>query len=209
MPIPAGGIGGGDMLATADDLITLMQNPDLDVTLATLLIEAATAAVQAAADGQRIVEVQDDVVELYLDRFDHSSHLTLPQYPVTAVTAVEIGGSAVTDYVAELNRARLWRSSGWRTLDLDYIAGQPSTVSVTYTHGYPPGHQKLQLARSATLALAAQACSNPTGAVREQIDDYMVQYAEAASRMHVTPPLANALRQQYSSSAFTVRMGAG
>jgi hypothetical protein len=45
----------------------------------------------------------------------------------------------------------------------------------------------LQLARQAALSLAAVAYVNPNGAVREQIDDYAVQY-EAAARVRPARP---------------------
>jgi hypothetical protein len=195
-----------DQLATPEDLAALLQL-DLDRATAELLIECATAVVQRAADGQRILEVVDDEVTLDVSGQIDSSWLVLPQWPATAVSAVEIDGSVITGYTLQAGRNRIYRSVGWGSESFDYDPAAPSTVTVTYTHGYPAGHHKLQLARSAVLSLAAQGYSNPTGATREQIDDYTVQYAEMGARMDASPYLVRALRQQYSLAAFSVRVG--
>jgi hypothetical protein len=197
------------MLASPEDLASLLQSSDVDRATAELLLQCATAVVQQAAGGQRIVQVVNDQVDLYLDADDCGQWLVLPQRPVTAISAVSIGALAVTDWTGQLSRARLFRPYGWRSTLIGF-ANQPNTVSVTYTHGYATGDQRLQLARSAVLALASQGYSNPTGAVREQIDDYAVQYAGMASQMEATPALTKALRQQYgvrNASAQLVRLG--
>lgn len=192
------------MLATPEDLAALLQEPLLDRATTELLIECATAHVQAAA-GQRILQVEDDEVALYLDGYDDGTWLALPERPVTAVSAVLIGSTSVADWSPQLNRSRLYRADGWRSTLVAY-PDAPSMVTVTYTHGYPEGHQKLQLARSATLALASQGFTNPTGAQREQIDDYSVQYAEAYARMQPSTELILALRNYYGRSTKSVRL---
>lgn len=190
-----------DQLATPADLASLLQQ-DVDTATATLLIEVGTAVVQATV-GQRLVQIVNDVVLLDLDQHDSSDYLTLPQWPTTAVSAVLIGALPVTDYSVQLRRNRIFRPCGWRSTLLGY-PGQPSQVSVTYTHGYPAGDQRLQLARGAVLSLAGSAYGNPSGATREQIDDYSVQYEAAAARMDAAPSLAALLRRQYSRSAGSV-----
>lgn len=184
-----------DQLAAPEDLAALLQQ-DLDRATAELLIECATAVVQAAANGQRILQVVNDQVQLDLDEHDGGPWVRLPQRPVTAVASVAIGTLAISDWSPQLTRSRLFRPSGWRSTLVLY-PGQPTTVSVTYTHGYPDGDQRLQLARSAVLSLAGQGYGNPDGAVREQIDDYAVQYAEMNARMEASPTLMAALRKQY------------
>ena len=82
-------------------------------------------------------------------------------------------------------------------------------MTVTYTHGYPAGDQRLQLARSAVLSLAAGSYSNPTGAVREQVDDYSVQYEAMAARLEASPFLVERLRAQYGRPARSVRLVRG
>lgn len=192
-----------DQLATPADLAALLQQ-DLDTATATMLLELATAVVQAACGGQRIVEVVDDQVTLDLDGMDHGMYLDLPQRPVTAVKSVLVGSTAVSDY--SLSRGRLWRASGWRSTLLGYPLSQPSGVTVTYTHGYAAGDQRLQLARSAVLALAAGAYMNPSGTLREQIDDYSVQYEAMAARMEASAFLVGRLRAQYGRPLRSARL---
>lgn len=192
-----------DQLATPADLASLLQE-GVDTATATLLIEAATAVVQGVT-GQRIVQVVDDVAVLDLDGCDAGLYLELPERPVTAVAAVVVGATTVTDYSAQLRRARLWRAAGWRSSLLAYL-DQPSQVTVTYTHGFPPGDQRLQLARSAALQLAAAVYDNPTGVTREQIDDYAVAYERATARMDAQPSLADLLRRVYGRATGSVRL---
>jgi len=161
-----------DMLATTSDLAALLG--DVDTAKATLLIEGATAVVQAAV-GQRLVEATDTVEIIG----SCDVWLELPERPVTAVSSVEINGQAVTGWTLYRKR-RLWREFGW-VLNLDAARWKPSTVEVAYTHGYPAGHQKLQVARQAVLMLAAQEYSNPTGLIGVRIDDYSEQYSQAAT----------------------------
>lgn len=194
-----------DQLATPSDLASLLQQ-DVDTATATLLIETATGIVQTVA-GQRIVQVVGDVVVLDLDLCDNSVWLDLPQRPVTAVTTVLVGTTPVagTDYTAQLSRGRLWRRTGWRLATTgSWLA--PSTVTVTYTHGYAAGDQRLQIARQAVLTLAGSAYTNPSGATREQIDDYQVAYEAMSARMEASPGLQSLLRHRYGRPNGSVRL---
>jgi hypothetical protein len=191
-----------DQLATPADLVSFLQQ-DVDPAPAALLLEAATAVVQGTV-GQRLVQVVDDTVTIDLDQCDHGPYLELPERPVTAVTAVLIGSTAVTDYAVQ-SRGRLWRSYGWRSA-LTTFPSSPSQVTVTYTHGLTSTDQRLQLARSAVLSLAAAALVNPAGAVREQIDDYAVQYEAAASRMQLPDTFAALLRRRYGRPPRSVQL---
>jgi len=184
-----------DMLATPEDLASLLQQ-DLDTATATLVIEAATAVVQAAC-GQRIVQVVDDESEL-MGTTD--SWLPLPQRPVTAVASVTVDGHPVTDWARF--GSRLFRRDGWAS-----CPHVPSSVVVVNTHGYPPGSQELQLARSAVLSLAAGAYAAPAGVAREQIDDYSVQYEAASAALEASPALKASLRRQYGQRGGLVRVG--
>lgn len=213
-----------DMLATPEDLASLLQS-DLDLSTATLLLETATAIVQEAAGGQRIVQVAGDVITLagFTD-----SWLALPQLPVTAVASVALDGitlTAGTDY--RLIGDRLWRRTGWQTSygapwdvvgqgeqwsayappSLTWPDQEPSTVVVTYTHGYATGHQALQLARAAALALARVGYANPAGVTSERIDDYSVSYDTMAARMAASPRLKAALARQYGRRGGLIRLG--
>lgn len=200
-----------DMLVTVPELVSVLQVDSVDTYTATLAIEIATGAVQAAA-GQRIVQVIDDEVDIDLDHLDCSPYLSLPEGPVTAVTSASVGATVVTDYTTQLSRGRLWRSMGWRSATLPYW-NAPSTVTVVYTHGYPVGHQKLQLARGVVFELAKTGYNTAAGGgaiVSEQIDDYAVRYAEMAASIETAldpdGPLARALRRQYGRPARSVRL---
>lgn len=188
-----------DQLAAPEDLAALLQQ-DVDTATATLLIEAATAVVQAVC-GQRILRVVDD--EIQLDGHTDST-LVLPERPVVAVSAVSLAGTALTAGTASgtyrLSTAGLWRDTGW--------AGDspPALVAVTYTHGWADGAQELQLARSATLSLAKGSYANPSGVYSEKIDDYSVAYERASIAMEASPFLAAALRRQYGHKAGMVRI---
>jgi len=192
-----------DQLCTPEDLAALLQLDwaalsEAEQARLTLLVEAATAVVQAAA-GQRIVLVEDDQIEL-MGTTD--SWLDLPQRPVSVVSAVSVDGSPLTVDAYRRFGGRLWRGCGWAS-----CSTAPSVVSLTYTHGYPPGDQGLELARSAALGLAAGVAGSPAGVTREQIDDYSVAYDAAASLMDGSPTLRGSLRRAYGRRAGLVRVG--
>jgi hypothetical protein len=194
-----------DQLATPSDLASFLQS-DLDLSTATLVIECATAVIQVATGGQRIVEVVDDTANL---TGTSDSWLGLPQIPVTVVTAVTLDGSALAagapgsgGSTYRLRGNRLWRGDGWQQ-----FCNEPSDVAVTYTHGYAAGAQELQLARQACLTLAAAPYSNPDGASSVKIDDYAAAYEAISARMEASPYLKAALRKQYGRRAGLVRIG--
>jgi hypothetical protein len=208
-----------DQLATPEDLASFLQQ-DLDLSTATLLVEVATAVVQQAAGGQRIVQVVGDVCSI-LSTSD--SWLDLPQIPVTAVTSVVLDGLTLTvdtDYKRFGNR--LWNRYGWQN-KLGWVYGwdwrpsyapfgtpwtgqEPSLSAVTYTHGYASGSQELQLGRGAVLALG-RAYMNPSGVTHEKIDDYMVAFDAMSAAMESTPHLKAALRRAYGRRGGLVRIG--
>lgn len=194
-----------DQLCTPTDLASLLQQ-DLDASTATLLVECATAVVQEAAGGQRIVQVVDDVADL---TGTTDSWLDLPQIPVTGVSAVTLDGSALSagapgsgGSTYRLRGNRLWRGDGWQQ-----FCGEPSDVLVTNTHGYPTGHQKLQRGRAAVLMLAAPFYDNPGGAASVRIDDYATTYERMSARMEGSPHLKAALRKAYGRRAQMTRIG--
>ena len=93
-----------------------------------------------------------------------------------------------------------WRRCGWAA-----VCGEPSEVVVVCTHGYAPYAQELQLARKATLGLAAAASAAPAGEKSESIDDYRVTYADAVEGA-LTENLRKALRRQYGRRGGTVSL---
>jgi hypothetical protein len=178
-----------DQLATKDDLAALLQQAVPDAT-ATLLVEIATGLVQSMA-GQRLVLVTDDTVQLDAP-FDR--YLLLPERPVVSVSAVAIDASPIADWIQIRNR--LWRRRGWHMPRWTWPT-PPAQVHVTYTHGFQPGDQRLQLARLAVLSLASGVASNPSGATMVRIDDYSAAYDAMRARADASPFLADSLRRQY------------
>lgn len=181
-----------DQLVTPEELASFLQQ-DLDASTANLLIDLATAKVQAAA-GQRLIEATSTAV-IDVDICEFSPWLALPQLPVQSVASVEIDSVACTDYL--VRNQQLWRLNGWNA-----NASAPAQVTVEFTHGYPDGAQGLQLARDMTLALAAAGYGNPSLVSAEQIDDYRVSYADAEARMQVTPGMRDMLRTAYGVTAY-------
>lgn len=195
-----------DTLATAADLAAALQVDisEIPTSTATLLLECATAVVQQAAGGQRIVQVVGDTFAL-IGTTD--AWLDLPQIPVTAVSSVTLDGTALTAGTLDpsnyaLRGNRLWRTSGWQT-----YWGQPSDVAGAYTHGYASGSQELQLARSAVISLAKSQVSNPSGVSSESIDDYNVSFAAMSAQMEAAEFLKAALRRAYGRRASLTRIG--
>ena len=190
-----------DLLATPEDLASALQR-DLDTASATLALEAATAIVQAAA-GQRIVRVVDDSEVVY----GSTDRVLMPrQRPIVSVSSVTYNGSLLSAGTAS-GTWRLTPSGIWRELGWSDCAWEPApATTVVYTHGYAPGDQMLQLARAVTLSVARGMFTNPDGTVREAIDDYSVQYAEAEAAMDAAPSLVARLRKQYGLKAAMVRI---
>jgi hypothetical protein len=193
-----------DQLATPEDLASLLERDDMDLYKATMLVECATAVVQEAAGGQRIVEVLGDTVELL---GTVGAALFLPQLPVTAITSVTLDGEAV----AQGTTSGTWRRPGtswlWRDLGWAAVAGEPSSVVVVYDHGFAAGDQRLQLARSATLGLLRGVFGNAEGATEIKIDDYAAAYDALSARMETSPHLRRALLRTYGRTAGLVKLG--
>lgn len=191
-----------DQLATPQDLASALQLDYASLTATqqatmAMLVELATAKVQRAAGGQRIVDITDTAV---IDVINLDEWLCLPQYPVRSVTSVTLDGTALTDW--KLVNQKLWRVLGWLS-----SWAQPSQAVVTYVHGYQTGSQWLQLARDMTLSLAVTGYTNPGAAVSESIDDYHVSYAAADARMQLSEFQRQSIADAYGASAFvTVSM---
>lgn len=194
-----------DRLCTTTDLANLLGIPD-DPTRMGVIVEAGTAVVQNAC-GQRIVQVVDDTQVLDIDPTHTDQYLYLPERPVTAVGTVKVGTLTVVDHTPQLRRGRIWRAYGWRSSTLpDYR--QPSTVTVTYTHGLASDDQRIQFARASVLGLIRGVYGNPTGATQLAIDDYRASYDRLAAELEVSKPLRDALRRQYGRPSRSARLAA-
>lgn len=213
-----------DQLATPTDLASYLQS-DVDTSTATLLIECATAVVQEACGGMRIVQVDNDTLNVagYTD-----SWLPLPQLPVRSVTSVTLDGITLavgTDY--KLFGNRLWRRQGWQNNcgwlwdsaglgssnygygapSLTWPFQEPSQVVIVYSYGLVAGDQRLQFARSSALGLARGVYVNANGVSAESIDDYHITYEQMAARMEAAPHLKAALAKKYGRRAGVARVG--
>lgn len=214
-----------DRLATPEDLASLLERDDIDAYKAGVLVEIATAVVQEACGGQRIVQVLGDSVAI---EGITDSWLALPQLPVSAVSSVVLDGTTLTtaanDYKVVGNR--LWRRLGWQTnwgwpIDWPYpvwgingtpfnwqgMLSEPSVVVVGYDHGYAPGAQQLQLARGAVLSICKGAYGNAAGLSAESIDDYAVTYHALSVQLEASPYLTAQLAKKYGRRAGLVRIG--
>lgn len=209
-----------DQLASVADLAHALGKlvGDVDPLAAAVQLEAATAVVQEAAGGQRILQIVGDTFSVIAPS---GSWLELPQRPVTAVTSVVLADSTVVTAGTASGtyrriRNRLWCDIGWTNQLLSGtwpyygfgygLCDGPGEITGVYTHGWPDGSQDLQLARGAVLGLAKAPFSNPTGATSEQIDDYRVAYERATATMQASPGLQRALRRQYGKRAAMVRV---
>jgi len=171
--------------ATPVDLATRLKRvfTAAEVDQAELLLAGATARIRALT-GQWISEVVDDV---FTTDAPLSRVLWLPQRPVTAVESVELDGEPVTDFVRR--GSRLIRTDPWTCTAAEVV--------VTYTHGYPVESERMELARDACLALAAQEMSNPEGLKSESIDDYAATFATSDDTGKTWGYLGKALVRQY------------
>lgn len=126
---------------------------------ATLLVNSASAAIRGHC-GWNITEetVTGDVID-GTGKWD----LWLPTKNLTAVASlVENGVTLVsgTNYDWYRN-GQLARSGRWTS--------KAKAITITYTHGYPAGHVKLELARSMCLTAAARMLNNPAGLRSETV----------------------------------------
>lgn len=146
-------------------LSELLPGASFDTDRAAFLLERASDSVRDDV-GQRIDFTADDVCEL---TGNGERVLVLPELPVTAVGAVTVDGTAVTDWT--------WRRSGV----LRRWAGWPfdSAVAVTYSHGYQviPA-----VAHDVTITAAARAYLNPGQLLSENAGAAQVGYGSALGR---------------------------
>lgn len=142
-----------------------------ETTIVQQYLDVASAIVRDAA-GSPISQTAGTVkLEGVTDQW-----LKLPGQPVSAVAAVSIDGTAVTDY--KLRTGSLWRDAGWRPLST------PSEVSITYTHGLAtvPADIVDLVCRLAVQALVAfrsggaEAAASARSVTSERIGDYAVTY---------------------------------
>ncbi len=162
-------------LTTAVELETLLgvSFDSDDEVRADLLLDLVEAEVQGVVH-YGLTEVADDVVEL---EGNWTGALQLPRGPVSAVSAVEVDGTVVTDWT--LVGDRLLRRRATDASTSGWWAGPDVAVEVTYSHGYPSSHWRVQAARPVVLRAAIRAWSNPE--MRQSVrlgPDYQTQFAD-------------------------------
>ena len=150
---------------------------------ATILLDMATGAIQAYTN-QTLSLVSSHTITLP-GNFGHL--LTLPERPVTAVTSVTLGDTALVvdvDYVWD-GKDGLYRGTkvdGILSVNgPDYLidgwgdwGGPGAVVSVVYVHGFSTIPNDI---KGVCLALAARSLSSPDGVNSESVGSYSVSYS--------------------------------
>lgn len=159
--------------AEVEDLATYLNRTLTtgEAAQASMMIAQASAAIQAEVH-QTIELVEDDEVVL---RGNFGSKLTLPERPVTAVTAVEIDGAAVSytwDGKQTLYRGT-WNLVGdlWAPFPQNaalFWGGEAAQVTVTYSHGIASTDAKMDVIRGVCLAMVKRGMDSPGGGVTQQ-----------------------------------------
>lgn len=142
---------------------------------ATMMLTQATEAIKAEVH-QSIELVEDDEVVL---RGNWGAKLTLPERPVTAVTAVDIEGTVLADDVSytwdgvqTLYRGNWSIISGqWAPYPHNaglFWGGDMAQVTVTYSHGLDVTDPKMDVIRGVCLAMVKRGMDSPGGGVTQQ-----------------------------------------
>lgn len=199
-------------LVTPAELASWLQE-DIDTATANLLISQATSIVQEVT-GQVLVQVTGDVAVL---EGSPDQYIELPQRPVTNVSLVvfqdgQLGPVTLDTTMYQQVGNRLWRGFGWQYATVlipparipywRYLTyPPPSTITVTYDHGWAPGAWQLEAARTEVLALCAQAYANPAGSRSVTVDDYTETYSDLFAGMQVPESTKALLRRRYGKRA--------
>lgn len=188
--------------ATSADLAARLKKTftAADKDQADLLLAGATARIRALT-GQWISEVVDDV---FTTDAPLSQVLLLPERPVTAVSSVTVDGVAVTDWT--LRGSRLRRPHPWAPHHhhLHHHVCPVAEVVVTYTHGYSPDSEGLDLARDACMALAGWARGNTAGLKQRTIDDYTEIFGDESQWDYLNKTLIKAYGKRPATGSIDV-----
>ncbi len=138
------------------------------------LLDQATAAIQSWTR-QTLGLAEDDTVRLAGTWRDE---LVLPERPIVDVTAVSVGGVALTDWIVTTDGIT---RGGVSSLQRDPVygwCGPLAVVEVTYSHGFDPIPADI---KAVCLNMTQRSLSNPVGVTSESIGSYSVTYdADAA-----------------------------
>lgn len=156
------------MALFALDELALFLQADIDTAAAALARDLATGLV---VDQVGVVEETDTTIILPVEVDDTGrDSVRVPGAVVTAVTAVEVDGTVLTEgddweWLRPLPVVRLHRCPS---------TGSHRVATVTATIGYPTVPA---VVKAVALSVAARAYDNPTGLRSESIDDYSVTRA--------------------------------
>lgn len=159
-------------LASADDLKTYLQDPNLPDDVATLALEASSGLIRDYCHIS-FDFVADDVVVL---DGTGSTALLLPEVPVSLVSEVRELGVVLDPDSYEWDQdgiiTRLdWRV-GWRRIKRAY--------QVIFDHGYAASPESV---RAVCYRVAARGITNPGGLSQETVGRYTAQYGFDATRL--------------------------
>jgi hypothetical protein len=148
--------------ATASELASYIQS-DVDTSTAVLLLQLASAEFNREADTSFT-----PITATWSEAGNGGLVMIVPWRPITAVTAVRIAGTTVTDY--SRIEQRFYRTGGWGSP----WAFPPDLIEIDLTYGYATVPDEV---KAAVLETAAQAYQQPASTIAaESIDDYRVRY---------------------------------
>ncbi len=175
-------------LATTDDLSAHKVDVS-DEGLVAALLASASSAVREAAGCSITTTTGSVTLTPHGERW-----LGLPGYAITAVSAVAIDGTAVTDYT--LANGALYRERGWG------YTHKPAFVNVTYTQGLaecPADIVDLVVSLVAAGVARAEDGYNPQrGVSSERIDDYQRSFTRGEDEVVAPMELPVSTRQWLS-----------
>lgn len=160
-----------DPFITAADLGEYLER-DLDADPVATIATAAACAICRTMSDQTFTQVTADVAA-----FDGTGtdSIVLPEYPVTAVPAVSVDESVVTDYVVSPSGVLIRPRSWWP-------AGRQN-ITVTYDHGYADADFPDDV-KMVALVVAARLFDR-VDAKQESLGAYSVTYQSAATDLTV------------------------
>ena len=166
-------------LGTYDQLDTATQ------TRIEMALDIASSDIRS--ETQQLLSQASETITLYPPYGHCVAQFTLPQWPVTAITALSVGGNTLTadtDYVWEQAGVVTFISPSWWS----YIY----PVSVTYTHGWNPIPGDIA---GVTLARAKRVYDNPDAQAiqKESLGDWSVAYTSVGGGL--TPDECDRLRR--------------
>ena len=152
------------MFATVHELEALTDS-SLDLVRAELVLTLASSAVEnvAKANHATITQLEDD--ERLIDG-SGTAVVNLPTWPVTAVTTVELDGTAVTGFS--------WSRNGVLERDSGVWTSGRRNLKVTATYGFaePPEEVK-----TVTLQVASRIVGNPHGLTTFNTDGISARFS--------------------------------